>query len=258
MNTHNASNDSTTTTTTTQFWFFNDAQGRWHGPFDTAQMQLWCRAGYFSPSVVLRNAHGTELRSVAEIALFADAFRSNGTDNVDDASAAGGEKEKTGSSSAVQWCYKDPNGHEQGPFTSAQIGTWIVGGFFSRTTLVRREDEEGFRTLGNVFEFSAYFDNGSSGNGSSRSDMAAGGYVAAAQFDAKGHFRKTGVLNAHASQGLVASDGEYNVLVKTFDVERYQEEMRKKKARLADPNQSLRANQTRYEKAKQEKKQNSK
>lgn len=197
----------------------------------------------------MRNAHGTELRSVAEIALFADAFRSDSTDN-DAASAA---TAGAGSSSVVQWCYKDPNGLEQGPFTSAQIGTWIVGGFFSRTTLVRREDEDGFRTLGNVFEFSAYFD-----NGSSRSDVAAGGYVAAAQFDASGHFRKTGVLNAHASQGLVASDGEYNVLVKAFDVERYQEEMRKKKARLADPNQSLRANQTRYEKAKQEKKQNSK
>lgn len=246
--------------TMTQFWFFNDAQGRWHGPFDTAQMQLWCRAGYFSPAVVLRNAHGTELRSAAEIALFADAFRSERDEknaHADDKATTAVPDEKEKDKSVVQWCYKDPNGQEQGPFSSSQIGMWIVGGFFSRTTLVRCEDEEGFRTLGNVFEFAAYFDNGKSSANAGRSDAAAGGYVASAQFDAKGHFRKTGALNAHASQGLVASDGEYNVLVKTFDVERYQEEMRKKKARLADPNQSLRANQTRYEKAKQEKKQQS-
>jgi hypothetical protein len=221
-----------------------------------AQMLLWCRAGYFAPSCVLRAAHGTELRAVAEIALFASCFRSDG-ESKDDTNASANDTNAADDddsaqqqqASAVRWCYKDPNGQEQGPFSSTQLGTWIVGGFFSRTTLVRREDEDGFRTLGNVFEFSAYFDS----NAASQASGSAG-YVVAAQFDTKGHFKKQGVLNAHASQGLVAADGEYNQLVKTFDVDGYQEEMRKKKARLADPNQSLRANQTRYEKAKQARK----
>jgi ATP-dependent RNA helicase DHX36 len=234
----NKTNDANTTGQTdalhmnelTQLWFFNDAQGRWHGPHDTAQMLLWCRAGYFAPSCVFRAAHGTELRAAADIALFAACFRSDkDNDNsppetAGDDAAADDDSAATAATAAAQvrWCYKDPNGQEQGPFSAAQLGTWIVGGFFSRTTLVRREDEDGFRTLGNVFEFSAYFDRTTASQAS-----GSAGYVVAAQFDTKGHF--TGVLNAHAAQGLVAADGEYNQLVKTFDVDGYQEEMRKKK-----------------------------
>lgn len=235
-------------------WLFNDSRGRWHGPFDTSQMVLWCRAGYFAPSVVVRAVHGTELRAAIDVADFAAAF---GVKPEPTSAATASGDVGVGSTAQAQaqteldaeWHYKDPSGNEQGPFSLPQMVLWTRSGFFQRTTLVRRSEEVDFRPLGNVFEFSDCFVSAASANAA----MAMGAYVGAAQFDTKGRFRKAGLLDAHASQGLVAADGDFNQLVRHFDVDGYQEGMRRKKAELGD-DVSLRANQTRYKLAKQARK----
>jgi hypothetical protein len=50
-----------------------------------------------------------------------------------------------------RWYYKDPKGHERGPFSSIQMDKWVKHDFFQIELLVRRENESGFVLLGNLF-----------------------------------------------------------------------------------------------------------
>lgn len=50
-----------------------------------------------------------------------------------------------------RWYYKDPKGHERGPFSSIQMDNWVKHDFFQIELLVRRENESGFVLLGNLF-----------------------------------------------------------------------------------------------------------
>lgn len=51
---------------------------------------------------------------------------------------------------SIEWCYRDPSGQVQGPFSAIQMQEWYKQRYFTESLLVRRIDATDYETLGGM------------------------------------------------------------------------------------------------------------
>lgn len=61
---------------------------------------------------------------------------------------------KTEKESQTKWCYRDPQGNIQGPFSSSEMSDWYTNGYFTMDLLVRRTTDDKFIKLCDLIQHS--------------------------------------------------------------------------------------------------------